>query len=333
MTEGIDVSKGQAGMNFAAGGLNTQFVIVKSSGFNTGVLYEAGGYRGHVDKAKSSGRNVGHYYVPGKGNPTIQADYFVDHLYKFNVNFDILALDNEPLDGNAVYWRQDQVIEFLFRVHSRTGIPWARLWLYCPASLTRTNGPWNHVTDLGIKIWWSAYGRNTGVRDHEPALQGKIARWDIHQYSSRKLVSGMRVDANFSHHSIPELFAGTQTSSVPTPVVRPKSSIPRKPPIRWHWELPTHMVQSRIQRALKRFRHPIRYSGSIDGRFGTLSIKGIQISIGNVGYRGAVDGVPGPLTCHFIQVYAQQFGSYKGPIDSILGPNSWAGFALGLERP
>jgi peptidoglycan hydrolase-like protein with peptidoglycan-binding domain len=67
--------------------------------------------------------------------------------------------------------------------------------------------------------------------------------------------------------------------------------------------------------------------------WGVNSIKGIQLTCANVGYTGPIDGVPGANTCHYVQVYAQRFGSYTGPVDSILGPNSWSGFALGLERP
>lgn len=76
-----------------------------------------------------------------------------------------------------------------------------------------------------------------------------------------------------------------------------------------------------------------RYNGPVDGDPGANTFKGVQTTIQNVGYDGPIDGVIEGNGCHFIQVYAQKFGDYAGPIDSILGPNSWAGFALGLERP
>lgn len=88
--------------------------------------------------------------------------------------------------------------------------------------------------------------------------------------------------------------------------------------------------QARIQQALK---NRGRYDGPVDGEWGPNSIKGIQTTIKNVGYTGPIDGIPGPNTCYFVQVYAQKFGDYTGPVDKVLGPNSWAGFALGLERP
>ncbi len=98
----------------------------------------------------------------------------------------------------------------------------------------------------------------------------------------------------------------------------------------WEWTVPDSAMQRRIQAALKARG---RYSGPVDGAWGPLSIKGIQTTIKNVGYAGAVDGVPGPATCHYVQVYAHEFGDYDGPQDSKLGPVTWANFALGLERP
>lgn len=98
----------------------------------------------------------------------------------------------------------------------------------------------------------------------------------------------------------------------------------------WEWWVPSGAQQKRIQRALKARR---RYFGPVDGAWGRETIKGIQRTIQNVGYPGRVDGEPGPLTCEYVQRYAQKFGRYAGPIDKKLGPNTWAGFALGLELP
>lgn len=96
----------------------------------------------------------------------------------------------------------------------------------------------------------------------------------------------------------------------------------------WNFAPPAATVQKRIQDALRKRG---RYTGTIDGVWGNLSVKGIQTTIHNVGYSGPIDGAPGKNTCHFVQVYAQKFGGYKGPIDNILGPNGWEGFARGLE--
>lgn len=95
----------------------------------------------------------------------------------------------------------------------------------------------------------------------------------------------------------------------------------------WAFHLPSVSVRSNIQASLAARG---RYSGPIDGAWGSNTIKGIQTTIANVGYAGPVDGVPGERTCRFVQEYAARFGGYTGPRDSVLGANSWAGFAAGL---
>jgi len=337
MTFGIDVSGYQVGMDFAlARKQGVEFCIVKAAGFNTGTLYSADGYHDHIDALLAAGMpGIGHYYVVGKGNPTTQAEFFVKNLYKFNVKYDVLALDNEPLDSNATHWDQDECWEFLSTVQSLTGIAWDRLWLYSPAAQTRANGPWTKITNTPIRIWWAAYGgQPTGhTPDHEPFLDGKIDRWDIHQYSSIVPVADRKtIDANYSPLSVQQLF-GQAVTSVPATAPKPKPQPAKQPEhaaADWDFWLPSRAIQLRIQQALHARG---RYDGKLDGWWGELSIKGIQLTIRNVGYTGKIDGIPGPMTCYYVQVYAQKFGDYKGPLDKKLGVYSWLGFALGLERP
>ena len=136
--------------------------------------------------------------------------------------------------------------------------------------------------------------------------------------------------------STPDAVYGATMSvlSDPWPYIREAITQPSKPaakPVaKWAFNKPSAALQKRVQAALKKRG---RYSGPVDGVWGANTIKGIQTSIKGVGYAGAIDGVPGANTCRYVQEYARKFGDYKGPIDSILGPNGWAGFALGLERP
>ncbi|MGL4744364.1 MAG: cutinase family protein [Dermatophilaceae bacterium] len=116
----------------------------------------------------------------------------------------------------------------------------------------------------------------------------------------------------------------------PTPPLTPTPPPPGGSGEHECFNRPDAATQQRIQTALKARG---RYAGPEDGVWGVNSIKGIQTTVTNVGYTGPVDGIPGPNTCRYVQVYAKKFGSYLGPVDGILGPNSWAGFALGLERP
>jgi GH25 family lysozyme M1 (1,4-beta-N-acetylmuramidase) len=324
MTYGIDISKYQNGMNLGqAKAEGVEFVIVKASGFNTGSLYVADGYGAHVANARAALLPVGHYYVPGRGDVIQQADWFVDHV-SLNPAHDVLALDNEPLDANATFWRQDDCLTFLNRVQARTGINPAQEWLYSPAAQTRNNGPWDKITNTPIRVWWSAYGLQPTSRfpDHSPALAGQIARWDVHQFSSVQTIAGFpNVDGNFSYASVEELFGA--------PVAPPP---PPPPPPTWsYWEPPKGMgLALRIQKALKARG---RYSGLLDDEFGPLTRKGVQLTIRGVGYTGLIDGDIREWGCELIQRYAQRFGSYTGPIDKAPRWASWSGFALGLERP
>jgi GH25 family lysozyme M1 (1,4-beta-N-acetylmuramidase) len=343
MTFGIDISAYQYGINLAkAKTEGVQFVIVKASGFNTGSYYVADRYHENIDaviNAKIQGK--GHYYIVGKGNVLAQAKYFVDHLYKFNKDHDVLGLDNEPLNSNGTHWDQDDCMTFLTYVHKQTGINTNRLWLYCPAAQTRENGPWNRITDTHVRIWWVAYGNQPSghTPDHTPALNGKIARWDVHQFTEQARVAGQLVDGNYSKKSVYELFnltppqpavetkAPTTTTTTTSPysvAVKPASGSG------WRFDLPSMAMTSRIQRALGARR---RYSGPANGVFNLATAKGVQTTTQNVGYQGPVDGKIGEAGCEFIQRYAQAYGGYAGPIDKDLGQYTWAGFAVGLERP
>ncbi|MBC7589672.1 MAG: N-acetylmuramoyl-L-alanine amidase, partial [Salinibacterium sp.] len=120
--------------------------------------------------------------------------------------------------------------------------------------------------------------------------------------------------------------------SHPAPVAAPIVAVPASVPFHKDWEfwVPNKALQLRIQQALAARG---RYAGLKDGDWGKLSIMGIQLTIRNVGYTGEIDGIPGPMTCFYVQVYAKRFGDYPLAPDQLLGPNSWANFALGLERP
>jgi hypothetical protein len=111
----------------------------------------------------------------------------------------------------------------------------------------------------------------------------------------------------------------------PTPKPEPKPDTKD-----WEFKLPSKATQVRIQRALGRRG---RYTGPLDGKMQTESLKGVQKTLAvGVGYEGPIDGKIEELGCELIQKYAKKFGSYSGPVDKKLGEQSWIGFALGLER-
>jgi len=223
-TLGIDVATSQRNIDFtAAKAQGIEFSIAKAGGRNVLPEYTAPHYTKQVDDSRAAGLKVGHYYVTGTVNPinaktkepqvfktpAQQAEFFVSILHNFNVDTDVLAIDNEPLDDNPEFWNDAQVAEFVTRLHELTGIPYSRIWVYFPADLTRKNVPWTATQALQVKRWWAAYGDRPTVwkPDHEPDLQGSLSDWDIHQFSSSTKVGEVMVDANYSRAKVDDLFA------------------------------------------------------------------------------------------------------------------------------
>lgn len=207
----IDVAKYQLGINYAtvkAAGVMAG--VVKAAGRNVLPAYVADGYHEHVDGFRTAGMEVGHYYVPGKGaTPKEQAKFFYDSLYDFRAGEDILMLDNEVLDENGLLFNDAEVVEFVTELQRLAGIKFESIWVYGGAKDWRgVNAPWAATMALPVQIVWAAYGDYpTGPRpDHVPALNGKISRWDIHQYTSRFRVSGKDVDAMHSPKDVTALF-------------------------------------------------------------------------------------------------------------------------------
>ncbi len=188
-----------------------QFVVVKAGGLNVTPQYVAPHYHAQIDRAVAASLPKGHYYLIGRGqSPEAQAEFFAANLYRFDRDRDVLALDNESLDGNGTRWGDADAARFVRRVIALTGIPASRVWHYAGAADYRATGSWPELAALGIRFWWAAYGSYpTGhTPDHTPSLQGSIPRWDVHQYSSAVAVAGYALDGNFSPHSVGELFGG-----------------------------------------------------------------------------------------------------------------------------
>lgn len=99
----------------------------------------------------------------------------------------------------------------------------------------------------------------------------------------------------------------------------------------WEWWEPSGELSLRVMRALKKKG---RYSGQLTPGFGPLARKGIQTTLSVSGiFKGSIDGAPARGAAFGVQQYAAKYGSYTGKIDGKPRENSWAGFALGLERP
>lgn len=183
-------------------------VIVKMGGLNVLPQYKAPYYDLQVDRGRAAGLKIGHYYLIGLGQtPEEQAAYFVSNLHDFRVDEDVLAIDNEKLDGNGTKWGDAAAARFIREVIRLTGIDKQRVWHYAGGADYRALAPWPEVDATGARFWWAAYGTNTGARQEEPDLRGSIPRWDVHQFSSMVDLAGYKLDGNWSPHTASVLWA------------------------------------------------------------------------------------------------------------------------------
>ena len=161
--EGIDVATTQANLDFtaaAAGGV--KFAVVKTGGSQLPTSpYVSPHYVKQVDSARGAGMKVGHYWVIGDFRTlTAAADYFVDNLHGYQPG-DVLAVDDELLDGSKILWDDAKITTFLTEVRRR--VPSAVLWFYIGANNLRTHTPWTSTIATGAKLWVAVYGPNNGT--------------------------------------------------------------------------------------------------------------------------------------------------------------------------
>ncbi|MEB0200564.1 GH25 family lysozyme [Cryobacterium sp. 5I3] len=323
MSNGIDAATSQRGLSFGlARSQGYESCYVKLGGDNVG-RYIAPYYLAELRSVRAAGMRAGHYWVPNAGRDAVDAaNYFVDNIAGWTAS-DFAVLDNESLDGARRY-DDAAVAAWVRQVQSRLGVSGRQVKVYLGLADARSND-WSQTLATGCSFIIAAYSYSAFAFD----LLGRIPmdRVDGHQ-TGGAVIGGVATDVNAWRDNAFDYAAAPAAVAAPAVVVAnvaaPSSGAG------WAFNLPSQDVQRRIQQALA---NRGRYHGLIDGVWGPLTIAAIQLTLRNVGYTGELDGIPGPMTCHFVQVYAEKFGSYTGGVDSDLGPFSWAGFALGLERP
>lgn len=205
MTKGIDLASPQNGITVQAlHDADIDWAIVKAGGFNVKPIYVAPHYHEEIDTVIKAGLPKGHYWVIGAGDVLAQAKFFVDNLYQFDKDHDVLVLDNERLNSNATFLTDDQIATFATYVIQATGIKPHRFWLYQSAYDTRSQN-YPKTNALGIRLWVASYGKDDGSRV-EPDLGGKFPKYDVHQYTSNGKVGGYIVDLDFSPLGVDVLF-------------------------------------------------------------------------------------------------------------------------------
>ena len=333
--EGIDVGTTQAGLDFAAaarGGVS--FAVVKAGGSQlTSSPYVSPYYVRQVDSARAAGLKVGHYWLVGDyQTPTAAADYFVDHLHGY-VAGDVLAVDDELLDGSKVLWSDAMVTTFLNRV--RTRVPTAVLWFYTGADNLRTKGPWTSTIATGARLWVAAYGADDGTYHGPPDIGSAYPSYAVHQYTSKAALYGVpKLDRDRASASA-FTGGGAVSSPSPSPTPSPTASPTTSPTT----ALPKTTTQSDgvpgtvfWQRAQHWLSIEDGYAGPVDGKPGTNTYQALQRDLtAHWGYTGPVDGVLGTNSYQAWQRQAAHYG-YTGPIDGDPGPNTYRALATFLNE-
>jgi hypothetical protein len=122
--------------------------------------------------------------------PDPAADFYTSKLRGWNPNSDFLVLDNESLN-KGVLFTDAQAAVWVRRVAANLRIPASTVFVYIGANDLRTH-TWPQLEALGVKLIVASYGKNTGVRDHEPNLGGRFGGvWAGHQFSSNGTVGGV----------------------------------------------------------------------------------------------------------------------------------------------
>jgi hypothetical protein len=299
----LDVASPQAGISAAkikAAGVEA--VYVKLGGDNVG-RYVAPHYAEQVESLRAEGLRIGHYWVPGKQDPIGAADYMAEHLHEFDVKSDFLVLDNETLDRGLIYSDADAA-RFVQRLQSVTGARRGQVKVYIGAADLRAR-QWPKLNALlphGPIV--ASYGHNTGKRDHEPNLGGRFGgRWEGHQYTSQAKVAGYTVDRNAFK---PEAFDyATGGPKAPKPV---KADEPDEAPAKAPTKAPVKSKPETVKAPSK--PKPVKVDEPED------DVKPDPHA-----------GIPGKT----LQTWARR-GGYHGPIDGVLGENSWKGIQTLLDR-
>ncbi|GAB2578187.1 GH25 family lysozyme [Microlunatus antarcticus] len=321
--EGIDVGTSQANLDFAAAAqAGVKFAVVKAGGSQlSSSPYVSPYYARQVDSARSAGMKVGHYWLVGDfQTPTAAADYFVDHLHGYRAG-DVLAVDDELLDGSKTLWDDAKITTFLDEVKRR--VPTAVLWFYIGANDLRTRGPWTSTIATGAKLWVAVYGPNNGTYTGPPDIASAYPSYAVHQYTSKAALYGVKeLDRDRASASAFTAAGGGTTTPPPTTTKLPKTSTQSDGvPGTVFWQRAQHWLAISDG-----------YTGPIDGKPGTNTYQALQRDLAaHWGYTGPVDGAPGANTYRAWQRQAAAYG-YTGPIDGEMGPNSYRAIATFLNE-
>ncbi|MET3635673.1 glycoside hydrolase family 25 protein [Curtobacterium oceanosedimentum] len=201
----LDTSKWQGpisvGTFAAARAAGVTRSIHKAGGSNAG-RYTDSQYAHNAAAARAAGLPLGHYWFNGPGDPTADADYFIDNLVAYTPG-DWLVLDIEST--GTVGWSPAAALAFAARVYARTGV---KPLLYMSSSVTRA-ADWSPLVAFGCPLWVAQYSAS------EPNV-AHWSTWAAWQFTSSGTMPGIPTLVDLSHEGTP----------VPTATPAPVPEVP-----------------------------------------------------------------------------------------------------------
>lgn len=291
---GADVSHYQSGLDLRKSGLD--FAIMKATEGTTFVDAHCDTF---YQQAKSAGvlRGVYHFY---RGNPTAEADFFVDTIGGY-VGDALLALDFED-----EHYSQDVAgaKAWLDRVHSKTGV---RPVIYMNHAFI-TGANWSSVESADYGLWIARYASETG----SISPWKNLALW---QYTSSGSVPGYSGNVDLDHFygdaKAWAAYTGSGSKPAPTPDPAPKPDSDALN-VDGYWGKAT----------TKRLQHVL--GTSVDGVVSS-QIKGDwNAALQSVTWSSAASAV-GSRVIAAIQSKLRGWGHYDGATDGNLGPGTIRG--------
>lgn len=207
MLYGIDVSSWQGAINVAD--MQLDFVISKAT---QGTNYTNPCCDGVIQQCRETGKKWGFYHFAEGGNPTQEADYFVDECQGyFGSGIPVLDFEADAIG----LWGVEGSKEFLDRVQQRTGV---KPLIYMSESVC-TYYDWSSVANADYGLWCARYPDIANPTFYEIAnvdVALNTGAWEfaaIWQFASDTRVSGYDGDLDgnvaFMDASAWDAYAGT----------------------------------------------------------------------------------------------------------------------------
>lgn len=197
MLTGIDVSRWQGTIDWAAAAKEIDFAILKAGGSDSG-FYEDGQFRRNYNECKSNNIPVGCYYFVGKnfgaqeGNGVADAKRFLEIIKGMKFEYPIyIDIEVTPTDAKSREGTTREAIAFCKYLEERGYY----VGIY-GSDISTFKSRLNYADISDIDIW---------VAKYSTAQPSYATRWRIWQYTSSGTVAGIngRVDMNRCNTNFP----------------------------------------------------------------------------------------------------------------------------------